>query len=170
MERFTGKVTGPNSCGHAVPVTFAMDFVFGMTDRDYLQFQALLDRLCEYEETGLTPKEITTMATEIETRFLSYVKRKYGLGAAKLLDVLEAAKHGRLFIVPAPGDVLYETDPEHGVVKHTVTDVHWVSNTSAVDDNGMAWADYYTEEDIETAHPTREAAEAVLAAGSIMEG
>ena len=69
--------------------------------------------------------------------------------------------------MPHPGAVFYETDPEHGVVKHTVTDVHWVANTSAVDDKGMAWADYYTDEDIDTAHLMREAAEAALA---ILEG
>lgn len=82
------------------------------------------------------------------------------------IDLLKALaehyKEGRLLVAPRPGDVLYEADGEHGVVKHTVTDVHWVANTSAVDDNGMAWADYYTEEDIKTAHQTREAAEIAL--------
>lgn len=162
MERFTGKVIGPNSCGHAVPITFRMDFVFDMTDRDYLQFQALLDRLYEYEETGLDPDEVKELKEFCESK------------TAKTLDciyeIAKAEQEGRLLIVPTPGDVLYETDPEHGVVKHTVTDVHWVANTSAVDDNGQAWADYYTDEDIKTAHPNREAAEAVQAAGSIMEG
>lgn len=122
-------------------------------------------RLKAYEDTGLTPDEITTMAQEIETRFLLYFERIYGPNAGKLLSVLEAAKQGRVVIVPRPGDVLYETDPAHGVVKHTVTDVHWVANTSAVDDDGQTWADYYADEDIETAHHTREAAEAVLQPG-----
>lgn len=108
------------------------------------------------------------------TAQLDRIVEKFGIyhdgRAAAILNVLDMLKEGRLIPVPAPGDVLYETDPEHGVVKHTVTDVHWVANTSAVDDNGTVWADYYTEEDIYTAHHTREAAAAVIAAGSIMEG
>lgn len=105
---------------------------------------------------------------------LDRIVKEFGLyhdgQQSAILNILAMLKEGRLVPVPAPGDVLYETDPEHGVVKHTVTDVHWVANTSAVDDNGKEWADYYTDEDIQTAHPNREAAEAAQAAGSIMEG
>ena len=122
------------------------------------------ERLKEYEDTGLDPQEVKTV--------LDTYSRTFGKGVSfnRIQQLIKADREGRVHILPRPGDVLYETDPEHGVVKHTVTDVHWVANTSAVDDNGKTWADYYTEEDIETAHPSREAAEAVLAAGSIMEG
>lgn len=101
---------------------------------------AMVARLYEYEETGLTPQEISELKT-----------------------LAEHHKEGRLLVVPCHGEVLYEADGEHGVVKHIVTDLHWVANTMAQDDHGMAWADYYTDEEIETAHPTREAAEAALA-------
>lgn len=122
----------------------------------------IIQRLADYEDTGMEPDEVKQLKEFCESQTTKTLDRVY--------EIAKAEQEGRLFIVPAPGDVLYETDPEHGVVKHTVTDVHWVANTSAVDDNGMTWADYYTEEDIKTAHNTREAAEAVLAAGSIMEG
>lgn len=119
---------------------------------------------------------VEKLATELEWTKgqLDKIVKQFGLyhdgQADAITDILAMLQDGRLVRVPRPGDVLYETDPEHGVVKHTVTDVYWGANTRAVDDNGQTWADYYTNEDIETAHTTREAAEAVLAAGSIMEG
>lgn len=118
------------------------------------------NRLKAYEDTGLTPEQIDVIKPLIFT----------AIPIKRMLELAKADRENRVEILPCPGDVLYETDPAHGVVKHTVTDVHWVANTSAVDDHGNEWADYYTEEDIHTAHLTREAAEAVLAAGSIMEG
>lgn len=127
-------------------------------------------RLDAYEATGLCPQEITALKLYAMGAAVAEIQEFDGVPIARLQELAKAEKEGRLLIVPAPGDVLYETDPAHGVVKHTVTDVHWAANTSAVDDTGMAWADYYTEEDIHTAHLNREAAEAVLAAGSIMEG
>lgn len=122
----------------------------------------LLDRLAVYEDTGMEPDEINALREFCESHTRTTM--------AHIYELVQAEKEGRLVLVPRPGDVLYETDPAHGVVKHTVTDVYWGANTSAVDDNGQTWADYYTNEDIETAHTTREAAEAVMAAGSIMEG
>ena len=156
MERLTGKAPGLPP----VPATFAMDFVLSMDDKTYKAFMGMVARLYEYEETGLTPEQIAVIKPLLFT----------AIPIKRMLELAKADRENRVEILPLPGDVLYETDPAHGVVKHTVTDVHWVANTSAVDDAGMAWADYYTEEDIETAHQTREAAEAVLAAGSIMEG
>ena len=100
----------------------------------------LQTRLCEYEDTGLTPEKIQELKT-----------------------LAEQEKKGRLLQVPCHGEVLYEIDPEHGVVKHIVTDLHWTVDTIARDDRGMTWYDYYTSEEIETAYPTREAAEAALA-------
>lgn len=87
MERFTGKITGSKCCGHAVPVTFGMDFVFGMTDRDYQEFMALVDRLYEYEETGLTPEEITAMAGNL--RQINEAKER----EARVADMVDLASH-----------------------------------------------------------------------------
>lgn len=66
MNRFTQRMPGTNSCGITVPVKFALDFVFNMPDHDFLQFQAMLDRLAEYEDTGLTPAEIMAQRAELE--------------------------------------------------------------------------------------------------------
>lgn len=139
-------------------------------EMSYRDMGNVLRRLAEYEDTGLEPQEIAALKLYTMGAAVAEIQEFDGVPIARLQALAKAEKEGRLLIVPAPGDVLYETDPEHGVVKHTVTDVHWAANTSAVDDNGTAWADYYTEEDIDTAHNTREAAEDALAAGSIMEG
>ncbi len=61
MERLTGK---PGNLP-PVPATFAMDFALSMDDETYKAFMGLVARLYEYEETGLTPAEITTMADKL---------------------------------------------------------------------------------------------------------
>lgn len=166
MERLT-KRWGNNP---AVPATFYIDFVFEMDGVQAAAFKDFCNRLADYEDTGLEPQEITALKLYAMGAAVAEIQEFDGVSICRLQELAKAEKEGRLAIVPAPGDVLYETDPAHGVVKHTVTDVYWGANTNAVDDNGQTWADYYTNEDIETAHTTREAAEAVLAAGSIMEG
>ena len=58
------------------------------------------------------------------------------------------------------GDTIFEVDGEHGVVKHDVYEVCIVCKTTATDDNGMKWDDFYTSDDIDTAYKTRQEAEA----------
>lgn len=60
------------------------------------------------------------------------------------------------------GDTIYEVDGEHGVVKHNVYEVCVVYKTTATDDSGMEWDDYWTSDDIDTAYKTRGEAEAEL--------
>lgn len=66
-------------------------------------------RLADYEDTGLTPDEITEMANDIETRFIRYIEKTYGQDAGELLRIWEAAKDGRVVILPAPAK---EGDPK----------------------------------------------------------
>lgn len=58
------------------------------------------------------------------------------------------------------GDTIFEVDPEHGVVKHEIYEVCVVYKTTATDDNGSVWDDFYTSDDIDTAYKTRQEAEA----------
>lgn len=67
------------------------------------------------------------------------------------------------------GDTIFEADGEHGVVRHKVYEVCTVYKTTATDDKGAEWDDFYTSEDINTAHKTRAEAEAALLEPS-MEG
>lgn len=60
------------------------------------------------------------------------------------------------------GDTIYEVDCEHGIVKHEVYEVCVVFKTTATDDKGNEWDDYWTSEDIGNAFKTRNEAETNL--------
>lgn len=60
------------------------------------------------------------------------------------------------------GDNIYEVDGEHGIIKHEVYEVCVVFKTTATDDKGNEWDDYWTSEDIGSAFKTRNEAEAHL--------
>lgn len=105
MERLT-KRWGNNP---AVPATFYIDFIFEMDGVQAAAFKDFCNRLADYEDTGLTPDEITTMANDIETRFLRYIEKQYGQDAGELLRIWEAAKDGRVVILPASAK---EGDPK----------------------------------------------------------
>lgn len=96
----------------------------------------LASRLADYEDLGYTPEEIKALA---ETH--KALKEE-------AMPLLEAKVAGKVCITPAVGQVLFEADPEHGVIEHTVTDVFWVANTNAVSGDGYTWADQWTNEDI----------------------
>lgn len=61
------------------------------------------------------------------------------------------------------GDAIYEVDGEHGVIKHEVYEVCVVFKTTATDDKGMKWDDFYTMDDIDTAYKTMTEAKSALA-------
>ena len=60
------------------------------------------------------------------------------------------------------GDTIYEVDSEHGVIKHDIYEVCVVFKTTAIDDKGNEWDDYWTTDDIGNAYKTRREAEAAL--------
>ena len=60
------------------------------------------------------------------------------------------------------GDTIYEVDSEHGVIKHDVYEVCVVFKTTATDDKGNEWDDYWTLEDIANAFSLRNEAELKL--------
>jgi hypothetical protein len=62
MPRLTHKT--PNV--PAVPVNFALDFVFNLDDETWHGLSAIFERLDEYEDTGKTPAEIVEMRDELE--------------------------------------------------------------------------------------------------------
>lgn len=62
MERLTQKT--PNL--PAVPVNFALDFVFDLDNETWRGLSAIFERLAEYEGTGKTPAEIVEMRDELE--------------------------------------------------------------------------------------------------------
>ena len=69
MERLTQKT--PNV--PAVPVNFALDFVFDLDNKTWDGLCAIFERLAEYEATGKTPAEIVEMRDELERIYTALV-------------------------------------------------------------------------------------------------
>ena len=60
------------------------------------------------------------------------------------------------------GDTIFEVDCEHGVIAHEIYEAITVYKTTATDDKGATWDDFYDSGDIDMAYKTREEAEAAL--------
>ncbi len=56
--------------------------------------QARLDRLAAYEDTGLEPEEIQQLTEDIESRFLLWVEKHYGISGARFTELVEAEQGG----------------------------------------------------------------------------
>ena len=108
--------------------------------------------------------EVKVDVDDLVKAFREKMMEEYGITGERLLELAEADRDGRCWVLPfAPGTTIYEADGEHGVVKHSLEDsVHFVIHSNALADDGSAWYDYWTDEDVDNAHITREDAEAAL--------
>ena len=108
--------------------------------------------------------EVKVNIDDLVKAFREKMMEEYGITGERLLELAEADRDGRCWVLPfAPGTTIYEADGEHGVVKHSLEDsVHFVIHSNALADDGSAWYDYWTDEDVDNAHKTREEAEAAL--------
>ena len=122
MERLTKRL----ECGLVVPLACVTGKGYDVTR----VIQDMAEQLAAYEDTGLTPDDITTMANDIETRFICYIEREYGQAAGELLRIGEAAREGRVIILPAPAK---EGDPK--------PDCFYNDNWTSLWCQGMAPAD-----------------------------
>ena len=118
------------------------------------------ERLKEYEDSGLEPEEIK----KHEAAYNECLTRTYGPFKQKISQWLQAEQDGKLVAIPwAAGDVIYEADPAHGVVKHTFAgEPAWMMHSHAVDDAGNEWYDGWGSSDETPFYKTREEAEAEL--------
>lgn len=166
MERLTAQ-WGNN---HAVPTKIYLDFMFGLDDDTSQGLTEIFDRLAAYEDTGLEPCDYAAMKAALEqadTAKKDLNELIHIVGAAgvdRLRELVQAEKDGRLVVLPwAIGQTIYEADPDHGVVKHTLKNAILDMESTAVDDAGNTWPDFWCSDDESLAHMTREEAEAALA-------
>lgn len=118
----------------------------------------LLDRMVEYEDTGLTPEEIDMDHEAAET--LRQLCRGCDLDRLEKLD--EADKNGRVVVLPCKiGDVLYRASPS-GVVVHRVANMVYRELTSRWYIDTIPNLPYASEELGKTTFLTREEAEKAL--------
>ena len=134
---------------------------YDIWDEELLKKQ--IDRLAAYEDTGLEPEDIK----KHEAAYNECLTRTYGPFKKKISQWLQAEQDGKLVVIPwAAGDVIYEADPAHGVVKHTFAgEPAWMMHSYAVDDSGNEWYDGWGSSDETPFYKTREEAEAALKGG-----
>lgn len=92
-----------------------------------VQYQAdFVDRLAAYEDTGLTPERCAEFArADAEGRYI-VMRDAEQEGVARLRELAEADKAGRLVVLPCkPGDGLWTfcSHPVEQVYSFTVTDI-----------------------------------------------
>ena len=123
--------------------------------------EAAWSRLAAYEDTELTPEEVSAMAKDWSD--LCTIIGECG-GIDRLRELAEADKDGRVEVLPCKvGDVLYRASPS-GVVVHRVANVMYRGLTSRWYIDTIPNLPYATEELGKTTFLTREKAEKALEA------
>ena len=121
----------------------------------------LLDRLVEYEDTGLTPEEIKAPFTE--DAMINLAAQALGVEADRLRKLAEADKDGRVIVQPCrQGDELwtYCNHPVKRVYSFTVSDVSTLNGRTVLNTLGLGTI---RPEDIgKTVFRTREEAERAM--------
>lgn len=127
-------------------------------------YESCAIRCGQYEDSGLEPEEIADFMKRWERAVeISGLCKKGGID--HLLELKKAEQDGKLVVIPwAVGDIIYEADPAHGVVKHTFAEnPAWMMHSYAEDDAGNVWYDGWGSSDETPFYKTREEAEAALA-------
>lgn len=79
-------------------------------DMDYIDcpaFDKIVERLAAYEDTGLTPEEVTAAKVALMGKTLAEITEFEGVPLARLRELAEADKDGRVVVLPCK---VYETD------------------------------------------------------------
>lgn len=61
---------------------------------------AAVNSLAAYEDTGLEPEEVKEFLEDVESRFVLWINKRYGIPAMKFMDIMQAEKYGRLVVLP----------------------------------------------------------------------
>lgn len=123
--------------------------------------EAAWSRLAAYEDTGLTPEEVSALVKDWSD--LCTIIGECG-GIDRLRELDEADKDGRLLVPPCKvGDVLYRASPS-GVVVHRVANVMYRGLTSRWYIDTIPNLPYASEELGKTTFLTSEEAEKALEA------
>lgn len=128
---------------------------------DCPSFDRLVERLAAYEDTGLTPEEVSALIKDWSD-LCTTIGECGGIDRLRELD--EADKNGRVVVRPCKiGDVLYRASPS-GVVVHRVANMVYRELTSRWYIDTIPNLPYASEELGKTTFLTREEAEKALEA------
>ena len=101
MERLTRKVDGKT--------VFPSELVGVTLTPDNVVLHELLCRLADYEDTGLTPESVEALKLSMMGKAISEITEFDGLPIARLRELAEADKDGRVLVLPCKvGDVEQE--------------------------------------------------------------
>ena len=79
-------------------------------------------RLKAYEDTGLTPEEVTAAKLALMGKTLAEITEFEGVPIDRLRELAEADKDGRCVVLPCkPGDMLYEVTNRKTISEYRVT-------------------------------------------------
>lgn len=124
---------------------------------------AVCERLAAYEDTGLTPKEVTAAKLALMGKTLAEITEFEGVPLARLRELAEADKAGRCVVLPCrQGDELwtYCNHPVNRVYSFTVSDVSTLNGRTVLNTLGLGTI---RPEDIgKTVFLTREEAERAM--------
>ena len=155
MERLTfdGRFCDIAQCAETPGGSFCED--------GYCSQRKVWERLKQYEDTGLEPREVSAIVKEWSD--LCTIVGECG-GIDHLRELAEADKAGRLVLLPCKvGDALYRTSPS-GVVVHRVANVVYRGLTSRWYLDTIPNLPYASDEVGKTAFLTRKEAEKALEA------
>ena len=124
---------------------------------------AVCERLAAYEDTGLTPEEVTAAKVALMGKTLAEITEFEGVPLARLRELAEADKDGRVSVLPCKrGDELwtYCNHPVKRVYSFTVSDVSTLNGRTVLNTLGIGTI---RPEDIgKTVFLTREEAERAM--------
>lgn len=89
MERLTAKRRTPRG---AIPGKFSIDFIFHMPDDEVAGFFETMNRLADYEDTGMEPEEINGLREFCESATNTTLRH--------IAKLVQAEREGRLVVTP----------------------------------------------------------------------
>lgn len=82
----------------------------------------LRNRVAAYEDTGLSPESVEALKLSMMGKALTEIKEFNGVPLARLRELAEADKAGRVAVLPCkPGDMLYEVTSRKTISEYRVT-------------------------------------------------
>ena len=109
---------------------------------------AVCERLAAYEDTGLYPESVEALKLSMMGKAISEITEFEGLPIARLRELAEADKDGRVIILPCK---VYETDGVR-VYEHTVREVIYeTAGGPAFDKNAIGKSIFLTRAEAERA-------------------
>ena len=125
------------------------------------------DRLAAYEETGMEPEEIRKFLEDVESRFVNWINKRYGIPVIDFIDIMEAKNDGRLVVLPCSvGDPVFMGTGRYKITgyEEDVCDGFYIGRDGVLQVKAQNYNGNHGTYGVigQTAELTREAAEAAL--------